>query len=79
MRLRLSKGDKMPFKANEVLNGELLRLCGRVAVKPSARAKADAKVLRAQARLEQAKRRFPGLSDWEALDRLRDEDEDKSS
>jgi hypothetical protein len=66
----------MPFKANEVLNGELLRLCGQVAVKPSARAKADAKVLRAQARLEEAKRRFPGLSDWEALEKLREWNED---
>jgi hypothetical protein len=66
----------MPFKANEVLNGELLRLRGQVAVKPSARAKADAKVLRAQARLEEAKRRFPGLSDWEALEKLREWNED---
>ncbi len=66
----------MPFKANEVLNGELLRLRGRVAVKPSERAKADAKVLRAQARLEEAKRRFPGLSDWEALEKLREWNED---
>lgn len=66
-------------KAKDVFNSEMMRYVGRVAVKPSDRAKADAKAARAQARLEQAKRRFPGLSDWEALDRLRDEDEDKSS
>jgi len=69
----------MPYKASEVLNAEMMRYVGRVAVKPSDRAKADAKARRAQARLEEAKRRFPGLSDWEALDRLRDEEEDKSS
>jgi len=66
----------MNVKASEVLNGEMLRLCGRVAVKPSDRAKADAKVLRAKARLEQAKRLFPGVSDWEALDKLREWNED---
>jgi len=76
MKLKLSKGDDMNVKASEVLNGEMLRLCGRVAVKPSDRAKADAKVLRAQARLEQAKRLFPGVSDWEALDKLREWNED---
>lgn len=71
----------MPVRASEVLNSEMMGFVrrGRVAVKPSARAKADAKVLRAQARLERARLLFPGLSDWEALDRLRDEEEDKSS
>lgn len=63
-------------KAKDVFNSEMMRFVGRVVVKPSARAKADAKALRAQARLEEAKRRFPGLSDWEALDRLREWNED---
>jgi hypothetical protein len=59
-------------KAKDVLNQEMMRYVGRVAVKPSTYAIADAKARRAQARLEEAKRRFPGLSDWEALEALRD-------
>ncbi len=76
MKLRLSKGEKMPYKASEVFNAEMMRYVGRVAVKPSDRAKADAKARRAQARLEQAKRRFPGIPDWEAFDRQREWEED---
>jgi hypothetical protein len=56
-------------KAKDVLNSEMLRLRGRVKVQSTTD---HAKALRAQARLEQAKRRFPGLSDWEALEALRD-------
>lgn len=59
-------------KAKDVLNAEMMRHVGRVAVQPSEYAKAYAKAQRAQARLEEAKRRFPGLSDWEALEALRD-------
>ena len=63
-------------KAKDVLSAEMMRYVGRVAVKPSDSAKAYAKARRAQARLEEAKRRFPGLSDWEALDMLREWEQD---
>ena len=60
-------------KANEVLNQEMLRLVGRSPVRSTV---SDAKALRAKARLEEAKRLFPGFSDWEALDKLREWNED---
>ncbi len=66
----------MPYKASEVFNAEMMRYVGRVAVKPSDRAKADAKARRVEAWKEAARRRFPGIPDWEAFDRQREWDED---
>ena len=56
-------------KANEVLNQEMLRLVSRSSVRSTV---SNAKALRAQARREEAKRRFPHLSESEALEAQRE-------
>ena len=68
----------MPVRASEVLNSEMM---GYVRRGRPYRRQADPYVAsqRQQERLERARREFPGLPDWEALSRLQDLDDDRSS
>ena len=66
----------MPVRASEVLNSEMMGYVGRG--RPYRR-EVDPFVAeqRRQERLERARRMFPGVSDWEALDRLQDLDDER--
>jgi len=68
----------MPVRASEVLNSEMM---GYVRRGRPYRREIDpyAQEQRRQERLERAKRMFPGIPDWEALDMLKDFEDDKSS
>jgi hypothetical protein len=70
----------MPVNASEVLNGEMMKHVGRAGNSSSARVAQAAREMRADARrqerLEYARRRFPNVSDREALDMLRDWEDD---
>ena len=68
----------MKYRASDVLNSEMM---GYVRRGRPYRREVDPFVAdqRRQERLERARREFPGLPDWEALSRLQDLDDDKSS
>ena len=66
----------MKYRASEVLNSEMM---GYVRRGRPFRREVDPFVAeqRRQERLERARRMFPGVSDWEALDRLQDLDDER--
>ena len=66
----------MKYRASDVLNSEMMGYVGRGR---SFRREVDPFVAeqRRQERLERARRMFPGVSDWEALDRLQDLDDER--
>jgi hypothetical protein len=66
-------------RAKDVFNAEMLAYVASPRVRSTPHTTAETRALRSEERLREARARFPGISDYDALQRLRDEEIDRNS